>query len=211
MPDKPKRLGRPKQTKADLQLIKALSHPLRAEALATLNMRVASPNEIAEELDADVKEVAYHVRILDKLNCIELVDEGQVRGATEHFYRGTARQYLDDDFWSKLSGPVRNGISLTTLRVLIGTCRDSVSTKLFDRRKDRHASVLTYSLDEKAWVESMTLLNDTLDQLMHIGVKAEERRVKGEAGGQIIRTSFGLLGFESPPTKDGDSSGSESV
>lgn len=196
------KLGRPELTEEDQRLIKALSHPIRAQALTTLNARVASPKEIADELEADVKDVAYHVRVLERLNCVELVKEGKARGATEHFYRGIAKQYLDVDFWSRLSEPVRNGISLTALRVLIGSCREAVDAQLFDKRMERHASVVTYNLDDQGWKESMTLLDSTLDRLMEIGVEAEERRARSdESGSEVIRTTFGLLGFESPSTK----------
>jgi hypothetical protein len=46
--------------------------------------------------------VAYHVRVLRKLGMIELVGTRQVRGATQHFYRGTPQSYLDDEAWQKL-------------------------------------------------------------------------------------------------------------
>ncbi len=90
----------------DAILIKALSHPVRARALIALNQRVASPSEIADEQGEAVGYVAYHVRVLHELGVIELVNTRQVRGATQHFYRGTARPHLgtvgldlDDKGW----------------------------------------------------------------------------------------------------------------
>jgi DNA-binding transcriptional ArsR family regulator len=188
--------GRTKTTSADRQLVRALAHPVRAEALTTLNARTASPNEIANELDLPVGTVSYHVNVLQKLDCVELVRTAQRRGATEHYYRGVALRYLDDGFWAKLSDAVRNGISMTALRVLIGAARDSVKAGIFDRRKDRHASVVTYSMDEQGWVEANGLLNDTLKEVMKIGTESEERVAKDPDIAQI-RATFGLLGFES--------------
>lgn len=75
-------------------LLKALSHPVRARALIALNQRVASPSELADEQGEAVGDVAYHVRVLHEMGMIELVNTRQVRGATQHFYRGTARPYL---------------------------------------------------------------------------------------------------------------------
>jgi hypothetical protein len=46
--------------------------------------------------------VAYHVRVLRKLGMIELVETRQVRGATQHFYRGIPQSHLDHDVWQKL-------------------------------------------------------------------------------------------------------------
>ena len=68
---------------------KAFAHPLRVQILIILNERVASPNLLAQELDQSLNLVAYHVRVLEKYDCIELVDTKQRRGATEHFYRAT--------------------------------------------------------------------------------------------------------------------------
>jgi DNA-binding CsgD family transcriptional regulator len=71
----------------DQRLAKALSKPLRARALALIGEGVASPNAIANELGLDVRSVAYHVRVLRKLGCIELAGTKQRRGAIEHIYR----------------------------------------------------------------------------------------------------------------------------
>lgn len=190
--------GKTKTTPADRLLVKALAHPVRAEALTILNARVASPKEIADELEVQVGHASYHVKTLRDLGCIELVKTAQRRGATEHYYRGVAQSYLDDSFWAKLSNAVRNSISLAALRVLIGAARDSVSAGIFDRRTDRHASVVTYNLDERGWEEGTAVLAEALDRLMEIGAQSEGRIAEGEADGESIRATFGILGFESP-------------
>jgi DNA-binding CsgD family transcriptional regulator len=77
----------PRPSSIDQRLAKALSSPLRARALALIAEGIASPKAIAVELDLDVRGVAYHVRVLRKLGCIELVETQQRRGAIEHIYR----------------------------------------------------------------------------------------------------------------------------
>ena len=156
----PTRFGRRKLAPADQRMLMALGHPVRAEALGILNVRVASPAEIARTLGLDVSNVAYHVRRLLEYECIELVETRASRGATEHFYRGVAHQYLDEGFWEKLSGSVRNAISLTALRVAFSAIRDAVTAGTFDRRTDRHLSVVTYDLDGKAWENLRPLPGD---------------------------------------------------
>jgi DNA-binding transcriptional ArsR family regulator len=76
----------------DQQVIKALVHPVRARALAILNDRTASPNEIAKELGQGVGHVSYHINVLKKCGCIELVDTAPRRGAVEHYYRAISRE-----------------------------------------------------------------------------------------------------------------------
>ena len=63
---------------------------MRAQALRLFSERDMSPKEIASELDLDVRGVAYHVRVLKKLGCIELVETRPRRGAVEHVYRAAA-------------------------------------------------------------------------------------------------------------------------
>lgn len=75
---------------------KALSHPLRMEALAIIvavgycdekKYRSISPNEIAKITGAPLTHVSYHVRKLDSLNLIELARKRPKRGVVEHYYR----------------------------------------------------------------------------------------------------------------------------
>ncbi|MFI5025326.1 MAG: hypothetical protein ACHQCI_01040 [Solirubrobacterales bacterium] len=86
----------PRPVSIDQQLAKALSNSLRARALALISEGVASPKAIAGKLDADVRTVAYHVRVLRRLGCIELVETKSRRGAVEHIYR-VAASALEED------------------------------------------------------------------------------------------------------------------
>jgi DNA-binding transcriptional ArsR family regulator len=197
------KIGRSETTDYDRQLVKALGHPVRAEALTILNTRVASPNEIAKELGLPVGNVSYHVNELEKLGCVELVRTEQRRGATEHYFRGVARSYLDEEFWTQLSHGMRNGITMATLRILVGAARESVETGLFDARTDRHASVVTYNLDDQGWAEAKALFEETLNQIMEIGAKSEGRLVEADPDKRTpaLRATFGMLAFESPSSK----------
>ncbi|HEX6753387.1 MAG TPA: winged helix-turn-helix domain-containing protein [Solirubrobacterales bacterium] len=78
---------RPRPVSIDKRLAKALSSSLRAEALNLIAEGVDSPKLIAERLDLDVRTVAYHVRVLRNLGCIELAKTRPRRGAVEHVYR----------------------------------------------------------------------------------------------------------------------------
>jgi predicted transcriptional regulator len=71
----------------DPRLAKALSNEVRARALNLIAEGAKSPKEVAKALELDVRGVAYHVRVLKKLGCIELVETRPQRGAIEHVYR----------------------------------------------------------------------------------------------------------------------------
>lgn len=71
----------------DPRLAKALSHDVRARALGLIVSSATSPKAISEELGVDLRSVAYHVRVLKNLGCIEPVETRPRRGAIEHVYR----------------------------------------------------------------------------------------------------------------------------
>lgn len=177
----------------DATLMKALAHPVRARALTVLNERVASPSELAAEQEEAVGYVAYHVRVLRELDLIELVNTKQVRGATEHFYRGTIKPYLSDEFWEQLPKDARRGVSVAGLEVLNQAVKQAFEAGTFDARIDRHLSNLSVNLDEQGWREAGDLLANCLKGLIQVAAEAESRN--SEKG---LRATFGLMGFESP-------------
>lgn len=194
----PTRFGKAQVSEADKTLAKALSHPVRAGALTILNARVASPTEIAEELELPLGNVAYHVNQLEKFGCVELVRTMPKRGATEHFYRGVAQQYLSDEFFKKLSYSVRNSLSMTGIRIIIGAIRDSLQADLFDKRTDRHVSAVTYELDGQGWKEAKELYDNSLKRMSEIAAESEGRIAEKRPRGKGLRATFVQLAFESP-------------
>jgi DNA-binding transcriptional ArsR family regulator len=71
-------------------LARANTHPLRVSILEVLNLdggRILSPKDLSRELQSPLSTVNYHVTELRKCGLLEVVDERQVRGAIEHFYR----------------------------------------------------------------------------------------------------------------------------
>ena len=72
------------------RLARANTHPLRVSILEVLSLddgRTLSPKELSQELQAPLSTVNYHVTELRNSDLVKVVDEQQVRGAIEHFYR----------------------------------------------------------------------------------------------------------------------------
>jgi predicted ArsR family transcriptional regulator len=72
------------------RLARANTHPLRVSILEVLSIdkgRTLSPKDLSLELQAPLSTVNYHVTELRHSNLVKVVDERQVRGAIEHFYR----------------------------------------------------------------------------------------------------------------------------
>lgn len=72
------------------RLARANTHPLRVSILEVLSIdggRTLSPKDLSLELQAPLSTVNYHVTELRRSGLVKVVDEQQVRGAIEHFYR----------------------------------------------------------------------------------------------------------------------------
>ncbi len=189
----------PKSTQKDgvEQIVaKAFAHPLRVQILIILNERVASPNLLSQELNQSLNLVAYHVRVLEKYDCIELVDTKQRRGATEHFYRATRRQFLSDSEWARMPEALRPGLSGAMLKAVFDDVEDAVSKGTFDELEDRHLSRTPMVVDRKGWEDVASLLSDTLDRILAIQAEASERIAKSGEEGMLSKVE--ILHFKSP-------------
>ncbi|MGE0066470.1 MAG: ArsR/SmtB family transcription factor [Solirubrobacterales bacterium] len=199
----------PKTKKKDSveQLVaKAFAHPLRVQILIILNERVASPNLLSQELDQSLNLVAYHVRVLEKYDCIELVDTKQRRGATEHFYRATRRQFLTDSEWARMPESLRPGLSGAMLKSFFDDIDEAVVSGTFDELEDRHLSRTPMVVDEKGWSDVASLLAETLDRVLEIQAESSERLAASKEQGMLSKVQ--ILHFKSPEPKE-DSQGSE--
>jgi len=69
----------------------ALSHPMRTRILEHLQVHEhASPGELARAFGVPLSSVSYHVRRLEALGFLRLVQRTQRRGAIEHHYAAVA-------------------------------------------------------------------------------------------------------------------------
>jgi DNA-binding transcriptional ArsR family regulator len=175
---------------------KAFAHPLRVQILIILNERVASPNLLAQELDQSLNLVAYHVRVLEKYDCIELVDTKQRRGATEHFYRATRRQFLSDAEWARMPQSLRPGLSGAMLKSMFDDIEEAVKSGTFDEKEDRHLTRTPMVVDKEGWSQVNSLLLETYDKVMEIQGESQARLAK--SGEQGMNSKVEMLHFLSP-------------
>ena len=188
---------RPLKRVIDPQLVKALSHPLRADLLSTLSERVASPRELAEEIGLEVSDVSYHVRELRKTRCIELVRTRRRRGAVEHFYRATAGYLFDDYEWERLPKTVRPGISAGVVNLIVEEVGEALRTEAFEARCDRHLSHTPVVVDEQGWSDLIEAMEGTLRRVIEI--RAESRTRMEQDGTEGFGATVAMLGFARAP------------
>ncbi len=142
--------------------------------LTVLNQRVASPSELAGELDEPIGNVSYHMRTLADLGMVELVRTEPRRGAVEHYYRAIERPHLPAQDWATLPPSVRRSFSDTTGRAVLDDFTAAAKAGAFERDGAR-LNRLELRLDEKGWNELGKLLDDVSQRIEKIAAKAKER------------------------------------
>jgi hypothetical protein len=168
-----------------------ISNPIRIDALAILNERVASPSEIARQIGLPLNKVANHIKILAEADCIELVESVPKHNTVEHFYRASRRPFLSDEDWAKLSEPERRELSSLVFLAVVGEGLGALRAGTFDSRDDRHLSWIAMIFDEQAWQELKVEMNESLERIMEIGARATERLAEsGETGFSVVAAAM---------------------
>jgi DNA-binding transcriptional ArsR family regulator len=199
-PESKRGVGDQSRELVDQRVIKALAHPVRVLALAILNERIASPNEIAQELGQGVGHVSYHINVLKKCECIEMVDAVPRRGAVEHYYRATSRAFVDAEAWRRLPASVRPSLTATMLQDLFDDAGAALSAGTFDAREDRHLALTPMIVDEEGWDEVNEAAAAFLERVFEVQAVSAERLTKtGEPGAQI---SVAAMAYETPSSKE---------
>jgi DNA-binding transcriptional ArsR family regulator len=183
------------QTIEDPRYVKAMSHPLRVRILAMLDERKASPNQLAGWLGASLGTVAYHVRTLEQLGLIELVDETRVRGAVEHHYRARQRPNVTAEGWAQAPPIAKQAAVGSSLDVIAEYARVSAAAGGFDRR-DAHLARVLYKLDGRGFTQLSKAISKLLEQADKIEASAAERIAKDPHAEHIVEAGLGVLLFE---------------
>jgi DNA-binding transcriptional ArsR family regulator len=172
----------------DPRIVKALSHPLRYRLLARLNAGVASPAEMARELELPIGRVSHHVRTLARIGAIELVRTRPRRGATEHFYRAAVPAWFTDEDWARVPASVRDAIGRQNVEQVV---RDLVRAAPDGfRHPSAHLSFLPLELDDQGMQEISALLTETLSRVAAIESESVRRATEATSSTQLVLLHF---------------------
>jgi DNA-binding transcriptional ArsR family regulator len=188
---------KPYQDITDPALAKALAHPLRTRILAALEGRTASPSELAEELDAPLGVVSYHVRRLAALGLLKLEKRIPRRGAVEHYYSAKTRPLITSATWGTTPQIVKDA----TIRAAVGQVGHYVGSAAARGGFDSPESHLTRSpvvVDSKGWNALARELDAMLARIGKIEADSKRRLASVDHDGERDATVVLML-FESPP------------
>jgi DNA-binding transcriptional ArsR family regulator len=189
--------GVKRRERARRNRLKAMSHPLRARILRLLVERgTASPAELARALGAELSDVSYHVRRLEKLECAELVRTRLVRGAVEHFYRALELHMIDSDEWEQLDPMMADDLVCDFMQKIVDDFVASRKADIVGSDQHFHITRTPMILDEEGFQKGMEAYERCRLEMSEIEAESAERlAVSGAAG---IPASSGFAFFKMP-------------
>ena len=180
----------------DPDLAKALAHPLRTRILAALDGRTASPSELADELDASLGVVSYHVRRLEALGFLKLVKREPRRGAVEHYYSTTGRPRITNVAWGKLPTIVKDA-SIKAAVEQIGAYVAAGAAEGGFNAADAHITRNPVTVDSKGWHALARELDNLVARIEKIEAASKQRLARAEHADEQEATVVLML-FNSP-------------
>lgn len=180
-----------------LAVARVLSHPMRVAILISMNTpkRRLSPAQFARENGLVNNTVAYHFRALAAADCIELVDERQVRGATEHIYEPRTRALAWQREWEALGPAVQQTLLASVAGQGIQMLGRAIDGGTFEAHPESHLSWHTMRMDAAAFTKAGAIMDRALAELMEL----EEESVERSDPEDLFLGSFWMSLFESPP------------
>jgi DNA-binding transcriptional ArsR family regulator len=179
----------------DPRYVKALSHPLRVRILAILEERTASPVQLADQLDASLGVVSYHVRTLERLGLIKLVRTNPVRGAVEHHYRANPRPTISDEGWSAAAPVAKQAYLSSFLQQVQAYTNAAAASGGFDRA-DAHFTRTLAKLDARGWAQLAKACEQLLRKVDMIEAESAKRIARDPHADGIVDAGLVMMLFE---------------
>lgn len=179
------------------QLGNVVNHPYRYMCLALLCEATLSPIDLARELDVDVEDLTYHVKVLLGAGAIELVRVEPGNRSVKHLYRAVARAEVDDETLARLSVDDRIVAGRTVSQLTFADVAQSMEAGTFGERPDHHISRFPLTLDEEGWDEMRDIYARALEETYNVTARVASRNA-GEPGRATIQARSAIFFFEMP-------------
>lgn len=183
-----------------MRLAKVFADPLNLKIITELSIRQMSATQLTQELGgASFSDFFRRTKMLADMGWLVKVDEktgGRRRGSTEIFYQATGPAIFDGDSWSEVPNSVKTTLSWRTFSQLSEKVTEAVDSGTFDARPERHFSWSPFLLDQLAWKQIISAVDDLFRSLFREQTNAKVRIEK--SGEDPLLATIALLAFESP-------------
>lgn len=170
-------------TLIDPRILKAQSHPVRAEILNILSEGPSSPSRMHRRMEVgSLQVVCHHIKVLREVGLIELIRVEPRGNRKEHIYRATKRQYFTLEEWLAVDPKFRDPVIGTILRQISDDTGRAAAEGRFSEFPDSHLSRSPIELDALGWKEVVEILEIALEGILEAHARSKERaQVTGEA------------------------------
>jgi hypothetical protein len=192
-------MGKTRDQAGEFKPSALLGYPERVHILAVCGQREITPKEYEAEEGLDEGNSNYHFRALLNAAFLYVVREEQANGSRRRFYRARRQGIVSDEEFGELDLDKRKRFTLRTLGALFRRAHTSAKTGRFDRRANSHLTWDGGPLDQLGFDQAMAIQKTTFFSLQQVKEEAAARLA--ESGEEPIYTTWGQLGFESPPER----------
>jgi DNA-binding transcriptional ArsR family regulator len=179
----------------DERVLKAQSHPIRAQILNILGEGPSSPAKMQRRMKhVSLNLVCHHVKVLRDVGLIELVDIRRHGGRREHIYRPThLRNCFTLEEWLEVDPKLRNPLIATILSQISEDTTRAIVEGRFAELPDSHLSRSPIELDREGWQEVVTILETALEGVLEAHARSVERT--RESGEELMTARVMIMQF----------------
>lgn len=172
-------------------------HPIRWFLAMLLSDRSMSASDLARATEMEASAVRRHLREMEKVGTIEVIELRARRGAGEKYYRLCSDFIITDQERAELSLAERRRIDAYTLKVSLGEALRSLVSRPTARSQGRADNCLArvpMVLDEEGWTELARIHYECYLKVIDLREQAEQRlRSRSDKG---FRATSIILCFE---------------
>lgn len=187
----------------DQQMVRALGHPLRVEILRLLEEGPSGPKRLSDRMGEKLANISYHVKILHKCGCIELVETIPQRGAVEHIYKLKSHGALGSRTWKAVPPSLRTHYAGASLADFTARAVEALEAGTAESREGSGVTWLPLNVDEQGWNELRRVLGNVEERFRAVADKSAKRMDSPRDGIPVI---VAVAAFEIASGKDVDPS-----
>ncbi|HEY5943361.1 MAG TPA: helix-turn-helix domain-containing protein [Solirubrobacterales bacterium] len=184
-------------------MVRALAHPLRVEILRQLEEGPSGPKRLADRMGEKLGNVSYHMKVLLKCDCIELVDTLPRRGAVEHIYSLNPDGAMGSRTWKAIPRALRTRYAGTALADFTKRAVEALDAGTTETREGSGVTWLPLNVDEQGWKEVRGVLGNVEKRFRAVADKSAERMKSPRDGIPVI---VAVAAFEIATGEDVDPS-----
>ncbi|HXQ88218.1 MAG TPA: winged helix-turn-helix domain-containing protein [Solirubrobacterales bacterium] len=170
----------------DQQLVRAIGHPLRVEILRLLEDGPSGPKRLSDRIGEPLGNVSYHMKVLRRYDCIELVETIPARGAVEHIYKLKSRGTIGSRTWKEVPPALRTHYAGSAFASFANRAVEALDAGTVETREGSGVTWLSLNVDEQGWKELRKVMGNVEDRFRAVADRCAERMEAPRDGIPVI-------------------------